>query len=55
MKTKEEINFKDKISTVEKSGKRKWMYVFQPKGKLYNLRTYFTWFYRNQASYEFRK
>ena len=27
------------ISTVEKSGKRKWQYAHQPKGRLYNLRT----------------
>ena len=30
---------RDTISTVEKSGKRKWQYAIQPKGKLYNLRT----------------
>ena len=27
------------ISTVEKSGKRKWQYAMQPEGKLYNIRT----------------
>ena len=40
--TQSEENFRDKISTVDNKGKRKWMYVFQPKGKLYNLRTYFS-------------
>jgi cytochrome c oxidase accessory protein FixG len=40
-----EPNFKDKISTVDTKGKRKWMYVFQPSGKLYNLRTVFSIFY----------
>lgn len=40
--TQSEENFRDKISTVDHKGKRKWMYVFQPKGKLYNLRTYFS-------------
>lgn len=35
-------NFRDKISTVDVKGKRKWMYAFQPKGKLYTLRTYFS-------------
>lgn len=40
--TQSEENFRDKISTVDTKGKRKWMYVFQPKGKLYNLRTIFT-------------
>lgn len=40
-----EPNFKDKISTVDTKGKRKWMYVFQPSGKLYNLRTAFSILY----------
>jgi cytochrome c oxidase accessory protein FixG len=42
LNTQSENNFRDKISTVDTRGKRKWMYVFQPKGKLYNLRTYFS-------------
>ncbi len=42
LNTQSESNFRDKISTVDTRGKRKWMYVFQPKGKLYNLRTYFS-------------
>jgi cytochrome c oxidase accessory protein FixG len=42
MQSQTEPNFRDKISTVDKSGKRKWMYVFQPSGKLYNLRTWFS-------------
>lgn len=33
------------ISTVEKSGKRKWQYAFKPSGKLYNLRTVLSFFY----------
>ena len=40
--TQSEKNFRDKISTVDIKGKRKWMYVFKPKGTLYNLRTYFS-------------
>jgi cytochrome c oxidase accessory protein FixG len=40
--TQSEENFRDKISTVDTAGKRKWMYVFQPTGKLYNLRTCFS-------------
>ena len=43
--TQTEDKFRDNISTVDTKGKRKWMYVFQPKGKLYNLRTYFSIFY----------
>lgn len=37
-----EPNYRDKISTVDSKGKRKWMYVFQPEGKLYNLRSWFS-------------
>ena len=33
------------ISTVEKSGKRKWQYAIQPQGKLYNIRTVLSVFY----------
>lgn len=40
--TQSEEHFRDNISTVDIKGKRKWMYAFQPKGKLYNLRTYFS-------------
>lgn len=32
-------DFRDKISTVDEKGKRKWMYVFQPSGKMYQWRT----------------
>lgn len=45
LKTQTQENYRDKISTVDMKGKRKWMYVFQPQGKLYNLRTYFSIFY----------
>lgn len=34
--------FRDKISIVSKEGKRKWIYPRKPKGKLYNLRTWFS-------------
>ena len=34
-----DIDFKDKISTVDQKGKRKWIYAVQPGGKFYNLRT----------------
>lgn len=40
--TQSQETFRDKISTVDNAGKRKWMYVFKPKGKLFNLRTYFS-------------
>ena len=43
--TQSEENFRDKISTVDVKGKRKWMYAFQPKGKFYDLRSYFSYVY----------
>lgn len=36
---KQEEAFRDKISTVDDSGKRAWVYPKKPKGKLYNART----------------
>lgn len=44
MNTKQEreeepLHFADRITTVDKKGKRKWIYALQPKGKLYQLRT----------------
>lgn len=31
--------FRDRIATVDETGKRKWIYAYQPKGKFYNIRT----------------
>lgn len=33
------------ISTVDNSGKRKWIYAFRPRGKFYKYRTWLSWFY----------
>lgn len=41
--TQKETN--DRISTVEESGKRRWQYAMQPKGRLYNIRTLLSFFY----------
>lgn len=38
-------SFRDRIATVDASGKRKWIYAQQPKGKLYAIRTYVSWFF----------
>ncbi|RYZ56268.1 MAG: cytochrome c oxidase accessory protein CcoG, partial [Sphingobacteriales bacterium] len=38
-------SFRDTVATVDKQGKRVWVYPTQPKGKLYNLRTIVTLFY----------
>lgn len=31
--------FRDRIATVDESGKRKWIYAYKPKGRLYNIRS----------------
>lgn len=33
-------NFRDRIATVDDTGKRKWIYAWKPKGKFYTLRTW---------------
>ncbi|MDF2449958.1 MAG: cytochrome c oxidase accessory protein FixG [Bacteroidota bacterium] len=38
-------SFRDTIATVDKDGERVWVYPTKPKGKYYDLRTWFTWFY----------
>ena len=32
-------NYRDRITTIEDDGSRKWIYAKQPKGKLYNIRS----------------
>jgi cytochrome c oxidase accessory protein FixG len=34
-----DVSFRDRIATVDASGKRKWIYALKPKGKFYNYRT----------------
>lgn len=38
-------NFRDRIATVDESGKRKWIYAQKPKGKFYNIRTWLSVLY----------
>jgi len=38
-------NFRDRIATVDESGKRKWIFAHQPKGSFYSIRTILSWFY----------
>jgi len=38
-------SFRDSIATIDKEGKRNWIYALQPKGKLYNARTVLSIFY----------
>lgn len=37
--------FRDSLATVDKQGKRKWIYAQQPKGKLYRYRTVLSYLY----------
>lgn len=39
MEDPETESFRDRIATVDESGKRKWVYAYKPKGKLYTLRS----------------
>jgi polyferredoxin len=49
MNTTEPINdteeYRDKIATVDDSGKRVWIYPKKPKGRFTNARTYLSWFF----------
>jgi cytochrome c oxidase accessory protein FixG len=38
-----EADFRDRISTADKSGKRKWVYPRKVDGKFFRLRTWFSW------------
>ncbi|MCD6019217.1 MAG: cytochrome c oxidase accessory protein FixG [Bacteroidetes bacterium] len=38
-------SFRDTIATVDKDGDRVWVFPNKPKGKYYDLRTWFTWVY----------
>lgn len=39
MSGKQDANFRDKVATVDKQGKRVWVFPQKPKGKFYNART----------------
>ena len=38
-------SFRDSITTIDKQGKRAWIFPKKPSGKLFNLRVYFTYVY----------
>lgn len=38
-------SFRDSIATIDKDGKRAWIFPTKPHGKLYNLRSYLSWVY----------
>ena len=44
-KVKQTDSFRDHLATVDKKGKRNWIYAQKPKGKLYNIRTVLSIFY----------
>ena len=41
----EEESYRDRIATVDESGKRKWIYAQKPKGKFYTSRTIVSWLF----------
>jgi cytochrome c oxidase accessory protein FixG len=36
-------SFRDRLATVDETGKRKWVFAQKPKGKLYNIRAWVSW------------
>ncbi len=38
-------SFRDSLATVDKEGKRKWIYAWKPKGKLYTMRKWLSYLY----------
>jgi cytochrome c oxidase accessory protein FixG len=44
IKTRNE-SFRDRLTTVDEKGKRKWVYATKPKGKFYNIRTVVSWIF----------
>ena len=40
-----EGSFRDRIATVDASGKRKWVFAKKPKGRFYNMRSYVSWLF----------
>ncbi|TAE12980.1 MAG: cytochrome c oxidase accessory protein CcoG [Bacteroidetes bacterium] len=44
-KVETNTSFRDRISTVDEHGKRKWVYAYKPSGKFYSLRTWLSFVY----------
>jgi cytochrome c oxidase accessory protein FixG len=36
-------SFRDRLATLDESGRRKWIYAQKPSGRFYSLRTYISW------------
>lgn len=45
MQVENDGSYRDRISTIDQSGKRKWIYASQPAGRYYNARMYLSVFY----------
>ena len=37
--------YRDRVSTIDEEGKRKWVYAYKPSGRFYNARTWLSLFY----------
>jgi len=44
-KNNTEESFRDNLATVDKEGRRKWIYAWKPKGKFYAIRTWLSYLY----------
>lgn len=42
-KATDKESFRDRLTTVDEKGKRKWVFAQRPKGKLYNIRAWVSW------------
>ena len=45
MKPSDDESFRDRVSTIDESGKRKWVFAYKPAGRFYNARTYLSILY----------
>jgi hypothetical protein len=45
MSEQDNEEFRNRHSTINKEGKRNWIYALQPKGNLYRYRTWLSYFY----------
>jgi hypothetical protein len=41
----EKESFRDRIATIDASGKRKWVFAKKPRGRFYNMRSYVSWLF----------
>jgi len=45
MKSSDDESFRDRVSTIDETGKRKWVFAYKPAGRFYNARTFLSILY----------